>query len=63
MWFKADPARNQFSWSPDMVCLVGISKVSPERLVTLRRIGVEESPLRRPSRPIVSTVSPDPIFE
>ena len=63
MWFKADPARNQLSWSVDMVCFVGISKVSPERLVTLKWMGVEESPLRRPSKPMVSTVSPDPIFE
>ena len=63
MWFRADPACNHLSWSADMVCFVGISKVSPERLVTFRRIGVEGSPLRRPSRPIVSTVSPDPTLE
>jgi len=63
MWFRADPARNQLSWSVDIVCFVGISKVSPERLVTFRRTGLDESPLRRPSKPIVSTVSPDPILE
>jgi len=41
MWFKADPAPNQLSWSADIVCFVGISKVSPERLVTFKQMGLE----------------------